>query len=131
MKLREFLFQLRAGADGQLRGNQNERAFRQMRQRAAKIGQNIFHVRFVVLIDRRVVAQPEHVGIGAGDFGIGGEGKFLGGESGGDEFVQARFEQRRLAGIQLGDIRGVKIQSDDGEMLRATRGGDAAEMPEA
>ena len=40
MELRKFLFQLRAGADGQLRGNQNERAFRQIRQRTPEIGEN-------------------------------------------------------------------------------------------
>ena len=102
-----------------------------MRQRAAEIGENEVHIRFVVVIDRRVVAKPEHIGAGAGDFWIGGERKFLCSEAGGEEFVQARLEQRRLAGIQPGDVRRVEIESDDLEMPRATRGSDAAEMPEA
>ena len=73
VKLRKFLFQLRAGADRQLRGNQNERAFRQMRQGAAEIFQDKVNIRFVAFIDRRVVSKPEHIGIGAGDFWIGRE----------------------------------------------------------
>ena len=131
MKLRKFLFQLGAGADGQLRGNQNQRAGGQMRQGAAQIAEDEVHVRFVVVIDRRVVGEPEHVGVRAGGFRVGREGKFFGGEAGGDQFVQARFQQRRLAGIQFRDIRRVKIQPDDRKMFRATRRRDAAEMPEA
>ena len=47
------------------------------------------------------------------------------------QFVQAGFEQRRFAGIQFRDVRGVKIQAGDLEMFRAARRRDAAEMPEA
>jgi len=34
--------------------------------------------------------------------------KFFGGEPGGDQFVQARLKQGRLAGIQLGDVAASK-----------------------
>src|ERR1035437_5077282 len=131
MELRKFLFQLRTGADGQLRGNQNERAVRQMRQYAAQISKNEFDVRFVVVVNRRVVSQPKNVRVCAGDFCVGREGKFFGRETGGDEFVQTGFKQRRLALIQLRNIRHIKIQADDRKMFRAARRRDAAKMPEA
>src|ERR1035438_6323673 len=102
-----------------------------MRQRAAEIGENKIHIRFVVFIDRRVVAKPKHVGAGARDFGIGGERKFPGGKTGRDEFIQPRLEKRGLAGIKSGDVRLVEVESDNLEMPRAACSGDAAEMPEA
>ena len=88
-------------------------------------------IRFVVFINRCVVAEPEHVRLGARDFGVSGERKFLCGKPGGNEFVQPRLEKRGLAGIKFGDGRPVKVESDHLKMPRAARGGDAAEMPEA
>ena len=131
MKLRKFLFQPGAGTNGQLRGNQHQRALGQVRQRVAEIGEDEVRVRLVVFVDRRVVTKPEHVGVGAGDFGVGREGKFLRGKSGGNEFIQPRFEQGRLTGIESGNVRLVEIEPDDPEMPRATCSGDASEVPEA
>ena len=55
----------------------------------------------------------------------------MGGEAGHDKFIQTRFEQRCVAGIQPLDVRGIEVQPDDIKMPGATRSRDAAEMPEA
>ena len=131
VKLGKFLFQGGAGADGQLRGNQHEGAGGQMGQGAAQGREHGVHIRFVIAVDGGIVGEPEDIGLGAGGGGIVREGKFFGGESGGEEFVQAGFEQRGLALVQAGDVGGVEVQSGDLKMPGAAGGGDAAEMPEA
>ena len=102
-----------------------------MHQRLAVNGERGVHVRFIVIIHRRVHADPKHIGVHARGLGIGREGKFFGGDSGGDQFVQSRLEQRRLPRVQPRDISRVHPQPDDRKMFRATRRRDAAEVPEA
>jgi hypothetical protein len=64
VKLRELPLQRGACAHGQLRRDQHQRAGRQMRQATTKLLQHELDVRFVMVIDRRIVTEPEHVGIG-------------------------------------------------------------------
>ena len=71
-----------------------------MRQRRAEMAENEVDIRFIVFIDRRVVGEPEDIGLGAGNFGIGGEGKFFGREAGGDQFDDARLEAHAAFGFR-------------------------------
>ena len=53
------------------------------------------------------------------------------GESPFEQFVQARLGNRGCACAQGGDGWFIEIQSDDGEMFRATRRRHAAQVPQA
>ncbi len=102
-----------------------------MRQGAPQVGKHKFNIRLVVVIHRRVVTEPQNVGTGAGCGGVGGERQPFCGEAGGDEFVEARLEERRLAGFELRDICGVKVQANHPKMPGAASRRDASQMPQA
>ena len=53
-------------------------------QRAAQISKNRFNIGFIVLVDRRVVGEPENIRIFTGDFCVSRKGKFFCRESGGN-----------------------------------------------
>lgn len=127
----EIPFPARGSTDGQLRGDQHQRAFRLVRQTAAQFLQDKFHVGFVVIVDGRVVGEPENVRVGAGGFRVVGEAQIFLRETGGEEFVKARLEQRRFAFIEPRDVGGVEVEAGHGEMFRAAGRINTTEMPES
>lgn len=67
----------------------------------------------------------------AGGLGVGGEAEGFPGETGGEQFVEAGFENRGFAFGEVGDECVIEVQPGDVEVPRAAGGGDGAEMPEA
>jgi hypothetical protein len=119
-------------ADRHLRGDQHQRAAAQGGRDLLQPGADEGHVGLVAVVDRRVVRHPQHVGAGQRLGRVGGEGQRLGGQPFGDQVVEARLVQRRLALAQLVDQLAVPVEADDA-VARAGQagGGDAAEVPQS
>src|SRR5258708_2528203 len=111
MKLRELTFELAAGANRQLRGNQNQRAVGKVLQTAAKVFQHKFHVRFLVVINRRVIGRPKDSGVSAPSLRIIGERKCAIRQTGSNQLIQARLENGRFASVELRDLFQLEVQT--------------------
>jgi hypothetical protein len=95
------------------------------------MAQNKINVGAVIVVDRGIVGDPENIGIAAAVGCIVGEAEAMASEALDNQVVQAWLEQRGLAEIELRNISGVEIEADDVEVVCATGGRHAAEMPES
>ncbi len=69
--LAEGPFQPRGGPDGKLRGEQDERSVGQVGEQGDDLVDDELDISHVVLIDRRIEGDPDHVGVGCGIQGGG------------------------------------------------------------
>lgn len=84
-----------------------------------------------MVVDRRVVTEPEHVGILARGFRVGGEAQRLLRQKLHYEFIQLRLEDGRTAISQAADSGLIEIHPDGLEVFSAAGSSDGAEMPES
>ena len=116
----------------QLRGHQHHRSIIQQRQFLPDSRNDAVNIGMVIVIDRRVIGDPDQLGLLQGGMGIGGKMQVSGRQTLCNQRVQSRLEQRRLAQVQSGDDIGLIIKA--GHLvpeLRQTGRSDRSQMPQA